>query len=92
MPAIRPAALASLIQRASVPPRQLRALAPTVEELEHAVAAALAAPDHGGLQPWRFLAIAGEGRAGLGDLLAESLRHRDPAAPEERLALERARP
>jgi nitroreductase len=87
-----PPPLASLLARASVPPRLLRAPAPDELALDRAVAAALRAPDHGGLRPWRFAVIAGEARAALGALLAESLRRREPETPPERLELERAKP
>jgi nitroreductase len=85
-------ALSSLLGRASVPPRHLHAPGPDPQALSLAVAAALRAPDHGGLKPWRFVCIAGEARARFGDLLAERLRQRDPATPEARLELERAKP
>jgi nitroreductase len=86
------AALAVLLARASVPARMLQSPAPGPEAIRHAVAAALRAPDHGGLRPWRFVAIAGPDRASLGDLLAASLARREPGTPQERLDLERAKP
>jgi nitroreductase len=87
-----PGALAALLGRASVPPRHLHAPGPGAQALSLAVAAALRAPDHGGLKPWRFVCIEGEARTRFGDLLAERLRARDPATPEARLDLERAKP
>jgi nitroreductase len=87
-----PAGLARLLARASVPPRALGEPGPDAAAIGLAVAAALCAPDHGGLQPWRFVAIAGAAREGLGLVLEASLLRREPAAPAERLALERARP
>ncbi|MCS6932477.1 MAG: nitroreductase [Acetobacteraceae bacterium] len=81
-----------LLARASVPPRLLGPPAPSPEDLALAAAAALRAPDHGRLRPWRFVLIAGEARAALGGLLAESLARRDPDASPERLDLERAKP
>lgn len=47
--------------------------APGTEQLEQAIAAALTAPDHHRLHPWRFLVIAGEQRQAFGQLLAQSL-------------------
>ncbi|NKC33825.1 nitroreductase family protein [Falsiroseomonas selenitidurans] len=85
-------ALHALLARASVPPRLLHDPAPDAPALAVAVAAALRAPDHGGLRPWRFLGIQGEARARLGDLLAQSMLARAPETPEARLALERAKP
>lgn len=84
--------LAALLARASVPPRQLAAPAPDAAAITRAVAAALRAPDHGGLKPWRFVVVEGPARGALGEVLAASLARRDPAAPPERLDLERAKP
>ena len=87
-----PASLALLLDRASVPPRHLREPAPDVLSLDLAVAAALRAPDHGGLRPWRFVIIAGEARRNLGDVLAASLAAQTPDTPSERLEAVRAKP
>jgi nitroreductase len=85
-------ALAALLSRASVPPRHLAEPGPSGPALDLAVAAAMRAPDHGGLKPWRFVFVAGEARAALGEVLAASLARREPGTPPERLALERAKP
>ncbi|MBY0334141.1 MAG: nitroreductase [Acetobacteraceae bacterium] len=87
-----PPALAALLARASVPPRQLGEPGPDPAALDRAVAAALCAPDHGGLRPWRFVFVAGAARVALGEVLAASLARREPATPPERLDLERAKP
>jgi nitroreductase len=86
------AALRALLARASVPPRQLHDPAPDAAALSLAVAAAARAPDHGWLRPWRFVGIQGEARAAFGDLLAQSLKAREPETTEARLDLERAKP
>lgn len=82
-------ALAQLLNRASVPAKQLRAPAPDADALGAAVAAALRAPDHGGLQPWRFVAIEGAAKLAWAELLVESLRRREPDGPPEKLEVER---
>ena len=87
-----PPMLAGLLARTSVPARLLREPAPDQAALDLAVAAAMRAPDHGTLRPARFVFIAGQARAALGTMLGESLARRDPAAPAERLDLERAKP
>lgn len=87
-----PADLARLLARSSVAPRLLLEPGPGAAAIELAVAAALRAPDHGGLRPWRFVAITGSAREALGALLAASLARREPEAGAERLAAERARP
>jgi nitroreductase len=38
---------------------------------------ALRAPDHGGLQPWHFIVMTGQGRAKLGDILADAAQAND---------------
>jgi len=45
--------------------------APTQEQLNELFAAALRAPDHGALTPWRFLTIQGEARQTFSDALYE---------------------
>ncbi|MBA1263434.1 nitroreductase family protein [Stutzerimonas sp. NM35] len=66
--------------------------APTAAQLELMFRAALRAPDHGQLRPWRFLTIEGEAREHLGELLAEALRQRQPDASDEVLHKPRKMP
>jgi len=54
--------------------------APSAEELQAMFAAALRAPDHARLRPWRFLCVRGARRAALGELFREALLARDPRA------------
>ncbi|HEY4254112.1 MAG TPA: nitroreductase [Roseomonas sp.] len=91
LPAASPQ-LDTLLARASVPPRNLREPGPGPEAMDRAVAAALRAPDHGGLRPWRFVCIRGEARVALGRFLAESLAAREPETPPARLEIEREKP
>jgi nitroreductase len=44
--------------------------APTDDDLATMLAAAVAAPDHGELRPWRFVVLTGDDRLRLGDLMA----------------------
>ena len=74
-------ALDLLLNRVSV--TRLVDPAPTAEQLHVMFRAALRAPDHGQLRPWRFLVIEGQARDRLGELLAEALRLRQPDASEE---------
>lgn len=78
-----------VIERVS--PLRLADPGPDAEGLERILAAALRAPDHGRLRPWRFLVIRGEARRRFGELLAESLRRRTPDAAETSLEAERAK-
>lgn len=59
--------------------------------IESLLQAAVSAPDHGLLAPWRFLVLQGDARALLGDAMAMALRTRMPEADEEALARERGK-
>lgn len=80
-------ALDLLLNRVSV--TRLSEPAPTAAQLDILFRAALRAPDHGQLRPWRFLTIEGESRERLGELMAQSLVVRQPDATEE--AVQKAR-
>lgn len=66
--------------------------APDAAVLRKIIAAALRAPDHGRLRPWRFIAVRGDGRNRLGEVLAAALQRRDPAAGPDQLERERQKP
>jgi len=53
---------------------------PSPEELAEIIRAAIRAPDHAWLRPWRFLAIEGERRTEFGKILEHALLGRDPTA------------
>ncbi len=80
-------ALEALTTRVS--PKELGEPAPDDAALAKIFAAALRAPDHGRLRPWRFILIRGEGRKGLGELLAASLLSREPQAGPDLVERER---
>ncbi|MBS0578954.1 MAG: nitroreductase family protein [Proteobacteria bacterium] len=63
--------------------------APDGRALELMLAAAVHAPDHGKLRPWRFVVIPREARAGFGELLAAQLQRTHAASSPETLARER---
>ena len=65
-----------LQQRNSSP--KLVAPAPSVAEREEIFRAALRAPDHAWLRPWRFLVVEGERREALGELIEQCLVKRNP--------------
>jgi nitroreductase len=79
-------ALEVLLNRVSAP--RLMEPAPTAAQREVLFQAALRAPDHGQLRPWRFLTVEGEGLQQLGEVLAEATAL-NPEAGEA--ALEKAR-
>jgi nitroreductase len=60
--------------------------------IEQLLAAAVQAPNHHRVRPWRFVVLQGEARLRLGEVMAASLRQRQPETLEEALAVERARP
>lgn len=76
------AALKGLLSRRSAWP--LVEPAPPDDVLNLALDAALCAPDHGNLRPWRFVLIRGAARTQLGDIFAQAARRRDPNANTER--------
>ncbi len=75
-----------------VSPAQLIEPGPDAVQLETLLAVAARAPDHGRMQPWRFLIIEGEARVRLGELMAQSLQRREPDAPAGKLDAERKKP
>jgi nitroreductase len=59
--------------------------------IERLLDAAVQAPNHHRVRPWRFIVMSGMARNRLGDIMAESLRQRKPDMLEEGLAAERAK-
>ncbi len=80
-------ALDSLVTRQSA--KTYGASAPSREHLAQVLQAAVRAPDHGRLRPWRFMLIEGEQRRKFGDLLAASALRRVPGLSEGDLQRER---
>lgn len=83
-------AVDALLNRVSVP--RLREPAPDAAQRELLFRAALRAPDHGQLRPWRFLTVEGAARERLGELFAQALAAGTDGASEEALAKARAMP
>lgn len=73
-------AIAPLLERRSVSPKRLRAPGPSPEHIDLILQAALRAPDHGGLHPWRVVEFRDGQRAALADRFEEEKRRRDPLA------------
>lgn len=59
--------------------------APSGEALERMFKAAMRAPDHGNLKPWRFLTISGDRRTDLGELFAVAASQRNGNLSAEQL-------
>ena len=83
-------ALEALHGRVSVP--RLVAPAPTLEQQQALFKAALRAPDHAWLRPWRFLVIQGAGLEALGDVFAEAALADTPDIDQEALTRVRQLP
>lgn len=79
-----------LVHRRSVSPRRLGAPGPGPEDIERILEAALAAPDHGRLHPWRVLEFRPGQREALADLFEDEKRRRDPLASPADLRRARA--
>lgn len=81
----KPVVLQALQQRSSV--GKLTEPAPNDEQLEEIFQAALRAPDHAALRPWRFLTIAGDDRHALGELLRDYALANDASITQEKQQL-----
>ncbi len=84
-----PPALQQLLGRHSLGPRWMVAPGPDAAELQLAVKAALRAPNHGRLQPWRLVTISSAQRPALAALFERFAR--DDGKSEEEVAAERER-
>jgi len=71
---------ALLLNRNSHP--KLSGERPSAEIMEFIYQAALRAPDHGAIRPWRFIEFTGTGRERLGELFHKGLMVRQPDADE----------
>src|SRR5262252_10089478 len=64
-------------------------MVPTRDHLDTILEAAVRAPDHGRLRPWRFMLIQGAHRQKFGDILAAAALRRAPALSAGDLQRER---
>lgn len=83
-------ALEALLTRTSAP--RLSGPVPADAVLDNICKAALRAPDHGLLRPWRFLMISGDGRDKLGELFVQAQREDEPEASDVALEKTRGKP
>ena len=70
--------LSFLTEQHSVPAKQLHEPAPDDGQLADILQCAMSAPDHGHLQPFRFLVIRGEARQRLSRVFEQAARRRTP--------------
>lgn len=73
----------NIVNRVSTP--KLTHPAPDKEALTAILAAAVRAPDHGKLRPWRFLIVENNGLKALGDAFALSAKEADSELNDDRL-------
>lgn len=83
-------ALSCLLGRRSV--GRLVAPAPDATQLQVLLEAAVAAPDHGQLRPWRFVVVQGEGLVEMGAVYARAHAAREPGADAGALEKTAAKP
>jgi nitroreductase len=77
--------------RASAPWRILGEPGPSDDELREFLEAAVTAPDHGAVRPWRFIVVRGGAREALGELFTNALMKRKPDADEATIEKDRER-
>ncbi|MFD2204034.1 nitroreductase family protein [Kiloniella antarctica] len=81
-----------LLSRKSIVTQWMVEPAPSKNDIDFMLQAAVTAPDHGWLRPWRFIVIEGEARKKLSNLFVEALKVRNPDATTEQLEKEGSRP
>ena len=62
------------------------------EIVEKLLSAAVQAPNHYKVRPWRFVVVSGAAREELGKVMSESLLAQNPGLPKEALEKERTKP
>ena len=81
-----------LINRNSTPPRLFDGRVLPRADINRMLEAAVTAPDHGLVRPWRFHIVEGDARNKLGELFAKALLEREPFAPTSAIEKEKGRP
>src|SRR5688572_8385219 len=85
-----PETLDLLLSRRSGSAKLMKGPGPDAAQLRRILAAGVRVPDHGKLTPWRFIVFEGEGRARMGEILAQSIAAERDSSPE-RIEQERNR-
>lgn len=81
-----------LSSRQSIKAVELTDPAPDDAALARLMSAAVTAPDHGAIRPWRFVTIRGDARERLADVFEAAQRDRDPNVGAEDIAALRGKP
>lgn len=77
--------------RGSTPWRVLGEPGPSEQEVREFLDAAVTAPDHGALRPWRFIVVRGAAREALAEVFAKALLKRQPDASPATIEKDRDR-
>jgi nitroreductase len=85
-----PNAIDLVLSRRSGSAKAMKGPGPNPDQLRRILAAGVRVPDHGKLRPWRFILFEGEGRARMGEILAEIVSSGSDISPE-RVVQERNR-
>lgn len=80
-----------LLQRKSPPISQLGDPGPDDAQIEQIIRVASRVPDHGLLEPWRFIVYRGQFRSVIGEFLARRAGEREGPISEQRILQEKAR-
>lgn len=80
-----------MLSRLSAPIPELKEPAPSDADIETILRIASRVPDHGRLEPWRFILYRGEARIRIGEMLAELAEKREGPLTEGRRNQELAR-
>mgnify|MGYP003627093378 FL=1 len=80
-----------LMSRRSVLARMMDEPGPDPETLDKILGAGLRVPDHGKLFPWRYIVIADDARAVLGEKLEDVFRRKNEGCRDQQLVIERTR-
>jgi nitroreductase len=80
-----------LLKRKSPPISQIKEPGPDREQLLEMIRIATRVPDHGLLEPWRFILYQGEARKTVGEFFARRIAELEGPVAEQRIAQEKAR-
>lgn len=80
-----------MLSRTSPPIQELKDPAPSDAEIETMIRVATRVPDHGRLEPWRFIIYRGAAREEVGNRLVELAEKREGPLPDGRRNQERTR-
>ncbi len=80
----------TLLSRASI--KTVGEPGPSDADLRLIFEAAVRAPDHGKLRPWKFFVIRGDARGRLSEMFAQAARRRESNATEDQISKEREKP